>query len=474
MLSDNNHSRVAKGIRQCAAIPEGPTERRAMWLASGSPITRSVIQLLVWEWASLWLMFLMLGGTLMYNGFFTNERTIDSYPRLAVTLIYAVAYLVHFLYIWYICLSFLSKAAAGASWSLLERANFAVIDSRKLDQSSDTTIELKGIDKASAEYVPINIRAVLHHRKHELGLGDDSIPKLHSKEGRDEDKQEEEDFKEVSMALRTISAAQENERATTKDSASNAHDRIVSNGLLLMGITVASAFSSWTSVQTTENTPNNFNTSAIGSMALLTSLSLGVAALLSSALHLSIMDSSFWTILSLKEIKINGQALDHYKKRRRRQKDQANSLSFAEGTIPISRIRFFDIVTSHGVKNLFELLLFGPAYILLPRKEDHGRTSAETGIDFRVQVRDMTALLTTRATNAHMKTKYGENVEAINVCYIDTEKKVRIVIHSRSLFSVADVTMDLIMIVIDSDFGQRLIREPYKQGYIINECYQVV
>ncbi|KAL4744216.1 hypothetical protein BDW72DRAFT_189043 [Aspergillus terricola var. indicus] len=334
-----------------------------MWLTSGSPVTRSVVQLLVWEWASLWLMFLMLAGTLMYNGFFTNARTIDSYPRLAVTLIYAVSYLVHFLYVWYICLSFLSKAAAGASWSLLERANFAVIESQKLDQSSDATIELTSIDKASAEYVPTNIRAVLHHRKHELGRGDKSTAKLDSKEADNKEEQGGEGLKEVSMALRTISAAQENERATTRESANNAHDRIVSNSLLVMGITVASAFSSWTSIQTTENTPNNFNTSAIGSMALLTSLSLGVAALLSSALHLSIMDSSFWTILSLKEIKINGQALDHYKKRRRKQEDRANLLSFAEGTVPTSRISLFDIVaTSRGVNDLFKLMLFGPAY----------------------------------------------------------------------------------------------------------------
>jgi hypothetical protein len=60
-------------------------------------------------------MLLMLIRTLIYNRFFTNEKTIDSYPRLAVTLIYAVSYLVHFLFMWYIYLSFLSNAAASAS-----------------------------------------------------------------------------------------------------------------------------------------------------------------------------------------------------------------------------------------------------------------------------------------------------------------------------------------------------------------------
>jgi hypothetical protein len=368
-------------------------------------------------------MFLMLIGTLMYNGFFTNEKTVDSYPRLAVTLIYAVSYLIHFLFMWYICLSFLSNAAAGASWSLLERANFGIIDTQKLDQAiPGASLEFRGIDKASAEYVPLTIHAAIQNRAREPQLDKDSLSPLPLEKVKDR-KDEEETLREVAMALRTISAAQENERIAARESANNAHDRIVSNGLIIMGITVASSFSSWTSYQTTENTPNNFNTSAIGSMALLTSLSLGVAALFSSALHLSTMHSSFHTILSLKEIKINGEAVDHFKKRRRQDQEQAALLSFTEGTIPVSRIGFLDILaTSRGVGNLFKVLIFGPAYALLPMKEDHQRRSAETRIDFRIRVRDMSVLFTNRATNAHMKTKSGDNIEAINVCYIESQK----------------------------------------------------
>ncbi|KAJ5623473.1 hypothetical protein N7490_012078 [Penicillium lividum] len=427
MLDDNSLGRVAKGVMECAAIPEDREEHPTLWLTSGSPLTRCVVQLLIWEWTSLWLMFLMLIGTLLYNGFFTNEETVDSYPRLAVTLIYAVSYLVHFFYIWHICLSFLSNAAAGASWSLLERANFGVIDTKNLEQGlSSASLDFRGIDKASAEYVPVHIRAALHHRTREskLQLEKGSISTQHVEEV-DNGQEGEEKMKQLALALRTISAAQENERTAAKESATSAHDRIASNGLIVMGITVASTFSSWTSYQTTENTPNNFNTSTIGSMALLTSLSLGVAALFSSALHLSTMHSSFHTILSLKEIKINGEAVNHCNKRRRQEQEQgqAASLSFTEGTIPVSRIGFFDIVaTSRGARNLFKAILFGPAYALLPMNEDHKRMSAETRIDFRIRVRDMTVLLTNRTTNAHMKTKSGDNIEAINVCYIDSEK----------------------------------------------------
>jgi len=106
MPTDTHTSRIAKGVRQCVATPEGHTERHRLWLTSGSPLTKNIVQLLIWEWVSLWLMLLMLISVLLFNGFFTNELGIDSYPRLAVTLIYTVSTLIHFLYVWNACSRF--------------------------------------------------------------------------------------------------------------------------------------------------------------------------------------------------------------------------------------------------------------------------------------------------------------------------------------------------------------------------------
>ena len=129
--SDRATNRVAKGVLQCTTKVAGPRRLSSLWLTSGSPITKDIVQLLVWEWASFWLMLLMLNATSIHNGFFTNELSIDSYPRLTVTLIYAASYIVHASYVCNVCSSFLTNVASGAAWSLLERAMFAVGEIKK-------------------------------------------------------------------------------------------------------------------------------------------------------------------------------------------------------------------------------------------------------------------------------------------------------------------------------------------------------
>jgi len=123
----SSNNRVAKGVVQCATKVAGPRHLSPLWLTSGSPITKDVVQLLVWEWTSFWLMLLMLNATLMYNGFFTNELSIDNFPRLTVTLIYAASYVTHSFYVWNVCSSFLTNVASGAAWSPIKRAMFAVV-----------------------------------------------------------------------------------------------------------------------------------------------------------------------------------------------------------------------------------------------------------------------------------------------------------------------------------------------------------
>jgi hypothetical protein len=77
------------------------------------------------------LVILMLLSTLFYNGFFSAQLSLDSFPRLVVTLIYCASFLTHFCYVWNVSLTWLTKVAAGSAWSLLERANFAVVGGQK-------------------------------------------------------------------------------------------------------------------------------------------------------------------------------------------------------------------------------------------------------------------------------------------------------------------------------------------------------
>lgn len=109
--TDTDEGTVARGLRDCAAKPD----RSRLWISSGSPLTKSVVQLLVWELVSLWLILTMLFATLLYNGFLTDELSKDSYLCFIVVLIYVLAYLAHFYYVWTTCENFFTSVATGFS-----------------------------------------------------------------------------------------------------------------------------------------------------------------------------------------------------------------------------------------------------------------------------------------------------------------------------------------------------------------------
>jgi hypothetical protein len=155
---DTDEGTVARGLRDCAAKPDlsdGKPDTSRLWISSGSALTKNVVQLLVWEWVSLWLILIMLFATLLYNGFLTGELSTDSYPRLTIILIYTLAYLAHFYFVWTICGGFFTSVATGAAWSLLQRAKFAICDHKKLRRHIEgSPFEFRGIDKASVSMSP--------------------------------------------------------------------------------------------------------------------------------------------------------------------------------------------------------------------------------------------------------------------------------------------------------------------------------
>lgn len=135
-MNSDDHSGVgAKGRLDCAAKPSrknSTSYRPRLWLTGSSHLTKNSVQLLVWERVSLWLIIVLVFASLLYNGFLTDKLSADSYPRLVVILIYSLSYFFHIWYAWNICMRFVTNVAAGAAWSLLERAKFAICDSKKL------------------------------------------------------------------------------------------------------------------------------------------------------------------------------------------------------------------------------------------------------------------------------------------------------------------------------------------------------
>ncbi|KAI1092752.1 hypothetical protein F5B19DRAFT_492171 [Rostrohypoxylon terebratum] len=363
MQNDDSTERVAKGRAEYLANPLGPEQRRALWLTSGSGLTKNIVQLLIWEWVSVWLVILMTIGTLLFNGFFTNNLNPDSWPRLTIMLIYLAAYVTHFCYVWLACLEFFRMVFAGAAWSLLERAKFVVADAAKLQSySSGMPYGFRAIDKANENFVPTICSA-------SLTIQSQTAIKAN---GNFSVETEQEDPAEVRAALATVASTQRTERGTAIDASTLALDRVVANAMVAMGVTLSTGFASWTSEQMSDQTPNNTTTTQIGSLALFTSFSIGAATMFTSAMNLNIATSAFRTILSLKEVKINGMAVDHYKKRRRDGEDDRSgprSLAFTQSSVPLAEVGlgdFIECLRLRSASDIANFLLFGPAYAILP------------------------------------------------------------------------------------------------------------
>jgi hypothetical protein len=94
------------------------------------------------------------------------------------------------------------------------------------------------------------------------------------------------------------------------------------------------------------------STTQLGSLALLASLTLGTGAIFSSAIELSVMNTSFRNVLFLKEVMINGQASAHVRKRARKK----NIIGFTHNTVLIKAVRMMDFVKS---TSLLGVLILG-------------------------------------------------------------------------------------------------------------------
>ncbi|KAL6786540.1 hypothetical protein J3E68DRAFT_419979 [Trichoderma sp. SZMC 28012] len=432
MEGDLRDGLVAKGRLQTIAEPIGAENRRPVWLTSGSPLTRNVVQIIVWEWVSLWLMLLMAISILLFNGFFTNDLNLDSYPRITVTIIYSAAFIAHFFYVWAVSLDFFKLVFAGASWSLLERSKFVIGETLKLQgHSVGASFKFRSIDKANEAYVPTTFDAKLGNPT----LGSPTflpLPPTSSSVNvaQEQDTEPAEDAAELKAALEVINTSQKTEREYATEASRLALDRAMANAMIMMAVTLSDGFASWTSSQFSADTPNNTTTTQIGSLALLASLSLGGTAMFSSAMQLNIMKSAFRNILSLKETKINGLALHVHRKTRPRISSFSGTfhlkpVAFTElNSVPSANVKIEDLFAANrslGYSGLVGMLVFGPGYAMLPRLSDYDRQSAEIEFDFVAPVEGGQVILTTRETDCHAKGQGTGNLDPVIACYIPDE-----------------------------------------------------
>jgi hypothetical protein len=388
---DNEQERAGRGVEQCQALAAKEVARPPMWLTTGSSLTKSMVQLCVWEWISIWMVVGMVLATLSFNGFFANVRGPDANPRLVVVLLYLVSFCVHAWYVWQKSRSFFTLLGAGASWSLLDKAAFASVDLVQLKSRllGGPNPVLRQVGKpAGSPVFPAYETKLLQ----DVGLPENTIP-LPNPKLSDSRK----------GAIDTVSDWQKREINSVVESGKVALDRIVTNVMTIVGITITTGFSAWTSSTSSES-------SQLGSLALLASLTLGTGAMFSSAIELSIMNDSFRNVLFLKELMINGQAASHVEKRALKK----TVIGFTHNTVKTRPVRMRELARYTG---FWGLLLFGPGYSFLPSKEDHDRQATGAVFEFRVDVRGKSVILTTEETNRHNKREGDGNVEAINAFY---------------------------------------------------------
>jgi hypothetical protein len=214
---NDEKARVARGVEQCEAVPDNRVVTPPMWLTTGSSLTKSIVQLAVWEWISIWMAIAMLVSTLAFNGFFTNDRALDSSPRLVVVTIYLASFCLHAWYVWKKCRSFFTLASAGASWSMLNKASFASVDLGILNNrlSGGPAPVFRQVGKPGSSAIYPTYEACLLQ---DVGLPQNEIGVVDPASG-DEQK----------GAAETVNAWQKREVTSTVEAGSAALDLIVTN-----------------------------------------------------------------------------------------------------------------------------------------------------------------------------------------------------------------------------------------------------
>ena len=396
LSSEPMEHRVAKGLSECRARVNREIRGRHLWLTSGSVATKAIVQLAIWEWVSFWLMCTTVATTVISNGFTIGVLSNDGWPRLVVIIIYAVCYLVHVCFVWSSVLHFLTQVGAGAAWSLLHRARFAVVDRCHLfDYINDQTrpLNFTEIEKSSAgsDFIPMTYEAVLPGVPNRPPAIQRSLSET----------------KELEAAMKSLRHDQEKARSSFQTAAESALERVIANAGAMLSICVVTGFSTYTTKPLLDN-----SSTQIGSIALLGSALLGLAAMFTSVLSLSNMNTTYQTLLGMKELKINGKAVEYATRRIY----QGRVVGFTQGSVHATKVTLWHLLRAMNWWSRILSLLFGPAYALLPTADDDTRHSTDASFEYKIDVRGQDVVFTTAGTSRHRTHQSnGENVDAIAV-----------------------------------------------------------
>jgi hypothetical protein len=358
---------------------------------------RNVIQLVVWEWVSLWLVVIMISNTLLYNGIIGGgSPTNDRYPRLALISIYSLSYMFHFVATWYVFLRVFTLITLQASWAVCFRLPFALggdfpAAAREFIRSgnhervlrkaeSELTfhrfdIEVLGKVAISERYE--NIYTIDGHKEVYLPRPDffkypgyvEQLKTFAAKVRSNRVFRRIDNIPDEARVDNNLNSLQEAEVKAFEKATEVALERVVFNMAVQMGICFTTAFAVWT-----RSPLNDATSTQIGSYALLASTGTAFAAILSSASQLSSMLNSAKEILRLTELALHKLITRNQSKTF--SSYQMQRFGFAEEVDILNQ--FSAKSASLGTvwranKAIYHVLLgvvFGPAVGLLPNQRD--------------------------------------------------------------------------------------------------------
>jgi hypothetical protein len=348
---------VAKCVNDCdlhTQTQEVPSNR-LLWLRNKSVTVKNLVLLAIWEWMSLWLVLIMVVGTTIYNGFAAGAENPDRYPRLVLILVYALAFILHFRYTWVCFCRMYTNLVLNGCWTLLSNANFAVQKAKEVStgvitkspEYSFNAVTYESFIFGSTRLVP---KYHFEHCKKEYGefKFNGVLLVAEIKDGED-------------RAPKSLVELQDIETKTTEKATEVAMERIIFNATVLFSISVVTGFSTWTTSQLTDATSTQ-----LGSLALLASTASGIAAMLSSAQNLKAMVSASWRYLEMTELIISGKKDPGADKPTMGFTKEGEEHSY-------HRVTLLDFWRAMGTWEVLGVLIFGPAFILLPfGKEQQG------------------------------------------------------------------------------------------------------
>jgi hypothetical protein len=376
------------------SVPEemNPT----VWIQTASSAMRNVIQLVIWEWVSLWLVVIMIFNTMLYNGVIGGSSpTNDRYPRLALISIYSLLYMFHFSATWYVFLRVFTLVTLQASWAVCFRLPFALgsvlpvvgdysgrdDDGRDLRKAESKLtfdrfdIEVLGEVAISERYE--NAYAIDEHQvylprtdflKHPRYV--EQIETFAAMVGTNRIFRKMDKIPDDAKVDNNLKSMQEAEVKAFEKVTEVALERVVFNMAIIMSICITTGFAVWT------RSPLNDTTSTqIGSYALLASTGTAFAAIISSASQLSSMLNSAKEILRLTEVALH--KLVSHDESKKFYSYQQPLFGFAGEVAGRDRFSGKSVVLGtvwRTNKSFYQKLLsivFGPAIGLLPNHRDY-------------------------------------------------------------------------------------------------------